>query len=104
MASGKKRTSCAKAPLNRNASNATVAREAYPMMLEGMWSKKLFLQLFKIEEKRSLHSRPRADFFFDDYISEASTSPIKFTSRYVRAETIYAGILFLPQHQFSRSL
>lgn len=74
------------------------------MMLESMWSKKLFLQLFKIEEKRSLHWRPRADFFFDDYISEASTSPIKFTSRYVRAETIYAGILFLPQHQFSRSL
>ena len=32
--SGKKRTSCAKAPMNRSASNATVAREPYPMMLK----------------------------------------------------------------------
>lgn len=32
---------------------------------------------------------------FANYVSEARTSPIKFTSRYVRAGTIYASILFL---------
>ena len=31
-----KRTSCAKAPMNRSASNATVVREVYPMMLKEM--------------------------------------------------------------------
>ena len=40
VASGKKRTSCAKAPMYRSVSNATVVNKPYPMMLERMGGKR----------------------------------------------------------------
>ena len=39
VASVKKRTSCAKAPMNRSVSSTTVVKKPYPMMLEGMGEK-----------------------------------------------------------------
>ena len=50
MASGKKRTSCAKAPTNRSARIATVARELYPMMMMMMMMMKI-IELMRDEKQ-----------------------------------------------------
>ena len=109
LLSGRKRTSCAKAPVNRSASNAIVVREVYPMMLKEMEEDMAVLDwwycLFpRLREKITLlFNVSKITHFFDVYVSHISVQPYQvYVSFYVRVPGYklkqfilpYADILF----------
>ena len=102
MASGKKRTSCAKAPVNRSASSAIVVKGVYPMMLKEIEKEMAVFGaelLSKVERREYFFRIHFSDVYISHRISVSASQPYQLyvsfmIPGYKLLQFTYADILF----------
>ena len=109
MASGKKRTSCAKAPVNRSASSAIVVKGVYPMMLKEIEKEMAvfgaeLLSKVKVERREYFFRIHFSDVYISHRISVSASQPyqlyVSFMNTRLQVASIYVCRypVFFPQN------